>query len=410
MNGSFFREDYLSISLRKSTALKTKLRGHLNKRPASLGDFDTEAKKISTHYDFLSTITEFPESVYYNDSGRSGNFIELLLYKNISIFLETNLPKLIWRVRLRKAESEPTSCSLFCDFLFDATAIPHKSNLICITTYSESARDFINEIRLAFKKSAYSDGAAHAEKIAGYFKKSLSTNSENLLSNKEQAHLATFEQFFHELELRHKATYLAKNFGSLTFAQRKMKASGGSDNEDDAVPETYSSQEITPNIKNWMRDKNTPFGGSDIDKDDIKLAWLIDEQGEFKCMFETSTMSTRQGHISLANHRPARVAGEIILLNTAVKGKDLLINTRSAAFSSNYFYEELKNDRLELSRLEHILTQVVKILPRYYILEKKEDRIVFIKADTMTTPKYTNSVFLIETQSKSTVTSTEATS
>jgi hypothetical protein len=309
----------ISTSLRLSTELKGKLRKHLNEKTRESSNSGT--KKLPPFY-YYSVITHFPEPLPSKKEDAAS------YTSHINDVLETNFPKFVWRVRLRKQTKD---IPLFCDFLFDATALPHKSHLIAIITYTDKAKQYIDELQGSFKKPE----TGSTKKC---FYTMLHPAAAKARDSSDIASLQGIEQFFKELTRNELRSQLSKDFGSLCFPQRKMK---GNELKEKPTINTFSTNDDNLQLPlKFIFYNATPYGGDGTTGNPryIKIAWLINEQGQFIYMYETHDMARQQGHIALADNLPSRIAGELICVPEANGvAAQYFINTKSGAFSTAYY-------------------------------------------------------------------------
>lgn len=219
---------------------------------------------------------------------------------NKSTLLLQSMPKHVWRCRvLEEREGEKRA---FTDIFFDATEVPQGRMLIGFITYTANAQRLWNTISNFIEQRIW--------------------QSYQLSDNSVQKLIGPFIRFFSQLKDR---TYLNTLYGPAGVPRRALKRG-----ESDAT----SSIAIRPDTYTIRRGGSFAWTTLDSSK---KYIWVINELGDIVIGEDIVDESgdgetTYQGHPTLIDGKPGRVAGELNYL----KGEETwTINLKSRAYSGH---------------------------------------------------------------------------
>jgi hypothetical protein len=219
---------------------------------------------------------------------------------NKSALLLQSMPKHLWRCRVLTVGNDGTKTA-FTDILFDATEVPQGRVLVGFITYSPEAQGMWNQISQLIEHRVW--------------------QRYSLSDNTARKFIGCFIRFFSELKDR---TYLNTMYGPAGVPQRALKPGESDDLSSIAIrPDTYTIRR----------------GGSfdwNVLKHDKKYIWVINELGDIVIGEDIATgpeeSKSFQGHPTLIDGKPGRVAGELIY----VQAKNAwTINLQSRAYSGH---------------------------------------------------------------------------
>lgn len=331
-----------STSLRKGTLHKKRIL----EKPAQNG----ESKKTSPFY-FYSPYIRVQE----NDKAL-----------NISSFLGMNLPKFVWRFRLRTSEikinSEKSNLKLTeynniaLDFLYDATALRGKHELIAIICYTKEANEFYKIL-----EKCYSATSAHSELnslILQIFDNTLEDNVPNGPGH-------NLKDFFKEIELSDTNKRKDNTFGMEKFCARPPKPS----EQKNSIKDMFTSKQIIKTqilstIDTYIANLYDHFGIKIFEhtKENIFI-WLINIEGELLIAHEEVTSEAgKRGHFSLATYHKARIAGEFIVRHNNSSKNDPRDSSYEIEFNSNSSSYSLDFNQYHSSNKTEISTEANGVL------------------------------------------------
>jgi hypothetical protein len=253
------------------------------------------------------------EKDYFFNSNLGGKERDILI---------KNLPKHIWRIRLRT--SSGNGFQVQTDLLFDATEIMQGNIFIGYLSYTKASLLLWEGLKSSFNRDDWYQEASQDEESS--FSKCNSINR----------------------KLRSSSDNLDKLFGVCRLPRRNLK-----DSElENGNPVQQNHIMVIPNdqTKNWetIAETSSPY------------IWVIDEFGHLVIGNEIiGTDEWKQGHPTLINYKLARIGGE---LRYNKETTSWTINTKSGAYSRHLWDKELqqiyldKVKRLRFNNFPHDLS------------------------------------------------------
>lgn len=216
-----------------------------------------------------------------------------------SSLLLQSMPKHVWRCRVLTSSNEANT--KFTDILFDATEVPQGRVLVGFITYTADAEKMWKHIEELVQHRAWQ----------GY----------KLTDNSIKQFISCIIRFFTELKDR---TYLNTLYGPAGLPRRALKP-GESDTIKSIQLRTDTLTVRRGGTPNWDR----------LDPS-IKYIWVINELGDIVLGEDIVNVGTEisefQGHPTLLDGKPGRVAGELFF---EAGGQMWLINLQSRAYSGH---------------------------------------------------------------------------
>lgn len=273
---------------------------------------------------------------------------------NLASFLGMNLPKFVWRFRFRTTEinrankairkTTASDESIELDFLYDATALRGKNELIAIVCYTQKANDLIELLKRCFSTNSNNSD------LVNYV-----CNSLNEFNSDEHADLYhSLNDFFSELEQSHTLKSKDNKFGMEKFCARPPKDFEEVKKGKKLVSNTdFTMKYLSSNVNQFIENLYSHFDRPPVEVKSADIfIWLINENGDFLLSNEnTETNEGRRGHFSLATYHKARIAGELIVrLNSNANDKQskykVEFNSNSSSYSLdfNQFNSAYAND------------------------------------------------------------------
>jgi len=216
-----------------------------------------------------------------------------------SSLLLQNMPKHVWRCRVLTSENDTNSP--FTDILFDATEVPQGRVLVGFITHTAEAVKMWNHIAELIQHRTW--------------------QKYNLTDNSIKHFISCIIRFFGELKDR---TYLNTLYGPAGLPRRALKP-GESDE--------FKSIQLRPDTLTFRRGGVAKWDRLDPS---IKYIWVITELGDIVLgedkVNEPSEAPSFQGHPTLLDGKPGRVAGELLY---SAQQNSWVINLQSRAYSGH---------------------------------------------------------------------------
>ncbi|MRW91042.1 hypothetical protein GJ699_13685 [Duganella sp. FT80W] len=242
----------------------------------------------------LTSSTQLKQEILSDESFQSFNG----LYEKSSLLLQS-MPRHIWRARLHVASAG--KLVPFTDLVFDATEVPQGRVLIGYIAYTTEAISAWENISSMLAMRVW--------------------QNYNLGDNVGKQYIGCIVKFFSELRNR---TYLNSLYGPAGLPRRSLKPG-----ESDAIDDI----QLRPDTFTVRRGSRYDWGKLDTK---IKYIWVINELGDL-VMGEDKFSVTEgeeqfQGHPTLIDGKPGRVAGEILYVP---EHATWAINLQSRAYSGH---------------------------------------------------------------------------
>jgi len=236
----------------------------------------------------LVTNTSIKEDIRTNEQ-----FVTFNGASEKTTLLLKNMPKYIWRIRIW---SDIQKQSILTDILIDATEVPQGQMIIGYISYGISTEEAWKKIESAINDRIWDEYQVNqeAKKYIGGFLRFFSRNKEK--------------------------TFLNTTYGSLSIPKRKLKLGEANRNNN------IISRQDTKIIR---RGEKSSSDSLELDNE-VKYIWVIDEYGDLVMAKDIESKDDNQGHITLINGEPGRLAGELLFF----KGR-WTINSKSRAYSSH---------------------------------------------------------------------------
>ena len=256
-----------------------------------------------------------------------------------------NLPKFVWRFRLRSTSDSAKSNlqltnynNIELDFLYDATALRGKHELIAIICYTKEANEFFNIL-----KTCYS-ATADQTKLSSLI---LTCLDNTLQDDKSNGPTHNLKDFFKEIELSETNKIKDNMFGMEKFCARPPKTSEQENHTKQFISsKELSKKKILPTIDAYLQNLHDHFKINlpNSKNDENTFIWLINVDGELLIAHEdTKTEVGKRGHFALAIYHKARFAGEFIVRiksNATADSRESIyeieFNSNSASYSLDF--------------------------------------------------------------------------
>lgn len=240
-------------------------------------------------------------SVLKERTWRSDSFYSYNGFADKSSVLTSSMPKYIWVCRL--VNHDATGCQSFAELLFDATEIPQGQVLLGCIAHSEDAHALWALVENSIKSRNWPSYGVDSEEI--------------------EDNISSFLRFFSS---ETNSAYLNSLYGPIGLPRRPLKPGEAS-----AISHVSQRTDLIvirrgEHARDW----------SQLDKD-VKYIWVINEFGDIVIGEDVNENDEFQGHPTLLDGKPGRIAGEIYMPGG---GTNWIINIKSRAYSSHIEMED----------------------------------------------------------------------
>lgn len=266
-----------------------------DEQPASISINQEIRNEINNLLIGVWDISLVSNTVIKEELRKSNNFCTFNGIVNKKSLLLQNLPKHIWRCRIKTVDVDGEAVST--DILFDATEVPQGSVLVGYISYGRGAQRVWGHVEANINDRIWQRYSVDSN-LKGY--------------------IGCFFKFFAELQGR---TYLNSLYGPLTLPSRSLK-SGEADTFNDIVKRSDV---------HVIRRGNSlaTFGFLVKSKEYI---WVINEHGDLVIGEDIKSGGEFKGHPTLIDGKPGRVAGELSFKHETGIWE---INSKSGAYSGH---------------------------------------------------------------------------
>jgi hypothetical protein len=258
--------------------------------------FEATAKSIKTFIDCTWDIALTTNTALKEEIRRSDSFLMFNGAVDRTALLLPNMPRHIWRCRIRDEANPDTVLS---DILFDATEVPQGRVLIGCVSYDIGAVRLWQMVERCIAERDW--------------------QASDVDSRELQEGISCFLKFFEETKDR---TYLNNQYGPLGLPRRELK-----DGELD-YSQNITQRRDTLVVRRGFKDDSL----AKFLHEDKKYIWVINEFGDAVVGEDVVDANGFKGHPTLIDGKPGRVAGELAYDATS---QAWLANLRSRAYSSH---------------------------------------------------------------------------